>query len=575
MSHRTLLNLTTTVPEAAVRQAPTVALLVQRPPHPRTTPAPRRNVHRWRPGLDAIHTGRFLTNNHGKEALMSSDENKRLVQHVTAESAKGTSQPFVDAVAGNFRHAPIGGTPVSGTYIGIQDSVKRFLTPRTPLMSQFENPPTVGKGNTRLMFVGIGLAGCFLAAACSNATVAAPPVPPPSVSVVEVGAEDVPIYSEYAAQTFARDMVEVRGRVDGYIEERLFQVGSTVNAGELLYVLDLRPYQAEVAKAAGDLAESEANLDFARGQVGLLQAEADLAQSEANRLKARQDVERLQPLVDEDAAPKKDLDNALADLQASEAYVKARTASVQQARLSASTQIDSVNGQAEANRALLQTAELNLEYATIRAPIGGRIGDSLVQVGGLVTLNAAQPLTTIVPLDPIWVRFKVSEAEALAFQRLAAGGSERTVPLQLTLSDGTVHPQEGRFENTLNHVDPRTGTLEVQATFPNPQHTLLPGQFGRVRVRTAEKENAILVPQRAVQELQGLQSVLAIDPENKVVVHGVVTSDRIGDRWIVEQGLKPGDRVIVEGLQKAAPGTVVDPKPYNPSSGQPGTTGGQ
>jgi membrane fusion protein, multidrug efflux system len=433
------------------------------------------------------------------------------------------------------------------------------------------------KVNGKLGFtlVGIAVAACLLGAGCGDSTEAAPSLPPPTVSVVEVTAEDVPIYSEYAAQTFARDMVEVRSRVDGYIEKRLFQVGATVKAGDLLYVLDLRPYQAEVAKARADLAESEADLEFAKGQVALLQAEADLAQAEANLLKAKQDVERLKPLVEQDAAPKQDLDNALAALQANQANVNARKASVEQARLSTSTQIGSVGAQADANRALLQTAQLNLEYASIRAPIAGRIGDSLIQVGGIVTRNATQPLTTIVPLDPIWVRFQVSEAEALLYQRLTTGASTRTAPLQLLLADGTAHPHEGRFENTVNHVDPRTGTLEVQATFPNPEHTLLPGQFGRIRVQSAEKKDAVLVPQKAVQELQGLQSVLAVDQDNKVLVRAVVTSDRIGDRWIVEQGLKPGDRVIVEGVQKAFPGTVVDPKPYQaPPSPEAGAAGG-
>lgn len=415
-------------------------------------------------------------------------------------------------------------------------------------------------------------ATCWLAAGCGNATSAAPSLPPPTVSVIEVTADDVPIYSEYAAQTFARDMVEVRGRVDGYVEKRLFQVGSTVAPGETLYVLDLRPYEAEVAKARADVAESEANLEFAKRQVALVQAEADLAQAEANLLKARQDVERLEPLVKQDAAPKQSLDDALAALQANQANVNARKANVEQTWLATSTQVDSVQAQVEANRALLRTAELNLEYATIRAPIGGRIGDSMIQVGGLVTRTAASPLTTIVPLDPIWVRFQVSEAETLLYQRLATAEKGRSVPLQLILADGTLHPHEGQFENTVNQVDPRTGTLEVQATFPNPQRTLLPGQFGRVRVRSTEKENAILVPQRAVQELQGLQSVLAVDADNKVVMHNVVTSDRVGDRWIIEQGLKPGDRVIVEGLQKARPGSVVDPKPYQPAEAS--ATGG-
>jgi membrane fusion protein (multidrug efflux system) len=409
---------------------------------------------------------------------------------------------------------------------------------------------------------------------CSGESAAAPAEPPPpAVSVVEVRAEDVPVYSEYAAQTFARDMVEVRGRVDGFIEKRYFEVGSNVKAGQLLYVLDARPYKAEVAKARGDLAESEANLDFATRQVALAQAQADLAEAEANLLKAELDVERLRPLVEQDAAPKQSLDDAIAALQAVQATVDARRANVEQVSLSTGTQVDSVQGQVEANRALLETAELNLEYASIRAPITGRIGDSLFQVGGLVTRNAAEPLTTIVPLDPIWVRFQVSEAEAQLYQRLAATGGE-SAPLELALSDGKTYPHAGRFENTVNQVDPRTGTLEVQATFPNPEQTLLPGQFGRIRIQTAEKSGAILVPQRAVVELQGLQSVMAVGPENKVVRHGIETGARIGDRWIVESGLKAGDRVIVEGLQKVQPGVAVDPKPYQPPPVRSGAAGG-
>ncbi len=428
----------------------------------------------------------------------------------------------------------------------------------------------------QLMLAALVIATCWLAAGCGDTTNAnaAPSMPPPTVSVFEVTGQDVPIYTEYAAQTFARDQVEVRGRVDGYVEKRLFQVGSMVQAGEPLYILDVRPYEAEVAKARADVAESEANLEFAKRQVALVQAEADLAQAEANLLKAKQDVARLQPLVKEDAAPKQSLDDALAALQANQANVKARQANVDQNRLSTSTQIQSVQAQVEANRALLRTAELNLEYATIRAPITGRIGDSMIQVGGLVARNAGEPLTTIVPLDPIWVRFQVSEAEALVYQRLATGKSARTTPLELILADGSTYPEQGRFENTVNHVDPRTGTLEVQATFPNPQHTLLPGQFGRVRVRSTEKKNAILVPQRAVQELQGMQSVLGVGPDNKVVAHSVVTGDRIGDRWIIEQGLKPGDRVIVEGLQKARPGSEVTPKLYQEPESGTAPTGG-
>jgi membrane fusion protein (multidrug efflux system) len=408
---------------------------------------------------------------------------------------------------------------------------------------------------------------CAITSACQStpsSTRAAAAMPATGVTVMVAAEEDVPIYSEYAAQTFARDMVEVRGRVDGYIEKRLFQVGSDVSAGQALYELDRRPYQADAAKAKADVAKSEADLEFARKQVALAQAEADLAQAQANLLKAKQDVDRLGPMVKEDAAPQQDLDNATASLQANQANVNAKRAAVEQTRLSTRAQIDTTQAQLEAARALLRTAELNLEYATIVAPVAGRIGDSLIQVGGLVSKTSPQPLTTIVPLDPIWVRFKVSESEYLESQRKHQKTGEQ--PLELVLADNTVYPFPGRVQNTVNQVDSKTGTLELQATFPNPQHTLLPGEFGRIRVTTREQKNAILIPQRAVQELQGLQSVFTVEADNKVVARAIVTGDRVGERWIVLQGLKPGDRVIVEGVQKVRPGATVNPQLAPPPS---------
>jgi membrane fusion protein (multidrug efflux system) len=386
------------------------------------------------------------------------------------------------------------------------------------------------------------------------------PPPAPQVSVIVTSVQNTPVFSEYVGQTFARDMVEVRGRVDGYIEKRLFETGADVLAGQPLYVLDLRPYEADVRKANGDLAQSIANQDFAARQVGLLQAQADLAQAEANLVKARMDVERLQPLVDQKAAPHQDLDNAKAALSAIEANVRAKQASVEQARLSTKAQIETTQGQVESSKANVLTSELNLEYATIRAPISGRIGDSLVQVGGLVTRGSPQPLTTIVPLDVIWVRFKLSEEEYFEYKRGNTLAANLKSGLQLVLSDGKVFPHEGRIEGTVNQIDSRTGTIELQATFPNPEKVLLPGQFGRVRLKTGDRPNVVLVPQRAVQELQGSQSVLTVGSDNKVAVQPVVMGERIGENWIVLQGLKPEERVIVEGLQKAMPGTTVDPK---------------
>ena len=384
--------------------------------------------------------------------------------------------------------------------------------------------------------------------------------PPPLVTVMVVQPRSVAIFSDFAAQTYARNMVDVRSRVTGYVDRWLFQPGAEVAVGEVLYVLDLRPFEAAVEQARGNLQQSEADLDFARKQVSLLQAQASLASAEANLVKAQQDDERLKPLVAADAASQQDLDAAVAALRAAEETVKANKATVEQTALSTKTQIASTEGRVGSNQGALHTAELNLEYGTIRAPIGGRIGDSLVPVGGLVTPTAAQPLTTIVPLDPMWVRFQVTESEYIAWtkrgQQLPAG------QLTLILADGSEFPAKGRVTDMLNQVDPKTGTLELQASFPNARHTLLPGQFGRIRVQVDERKDAIEIPQKAVQQVQSMQAVYTVGPDNKALLRAIVTGNRSGEMWIVEQGLKPGERIIVEGQLKVRPGATVQPQPY-------------
>ena len=389
-----------------------------------------------------------------------------------------------------------------------------------------------------------------------------PPAAATPVVVAEIQPADVPIFAEFAAQTYAKNMVEVRGRVDGYLERWQFQPGSEVRAGDVLYVLDLRPYEASVQQARANLKQGEADLDFARRQVSLLQAQANLASAQANLVKAQQDYERLKPLVAADAASKQDLDAAFAALGAGEAGVRALQASVEQATISTKTQIDSTLAKTESLKAALQTAELNLQYGTIRAPIGGRIGDTLIPVGGLVNPNSAQPLTTIVPLDPIWVRFKVTESEYLSWAKRGQRTLGGDLPLRLILADNSEFPSKGKIADSLNQVDPKTGTLELQASFPNPQHRLLPGQFGRIRVQVDERKNALLVPQRAVQQLQNLQTVYAVGPDNKVQARPVTTAERVGDQWVIDQGLRPGDRVIVEGQLRVRPGALVQPMPY-------------
>jgi membrane fusion protein (multidrug efflux system) len=392
--------------------------------------------------------------------------------------------------------------------------------------------------------------------------------PPPGVLITEVTASDVQIYSEYPAQTYARNTVDVRGRVEGYIEKWLFRPGQEVHSGDALYILDTRPSEAAVEQAKGNLAQSEADLEFARKQVALLQAEANLAVSHANLLKAQQDYDRLTPLVQQDAAARQELDAAVAVLHSAEANIKSSEANVEQTRLSTRTQIDSMQGKVEALRGALRTATLNLEYGTIRAPISGLIGDTLVPVGGLVTPTSQQPLSTIVPLDPIWIRFKVTEPEYLAFKKR---GTLTQSFLTLVLADNSDFPSKGRVENTVNQVDPKTGTLELQAMFPNPLHTLLPGQFGKVRLETQLRKNVVLVPQRAVQQLQSMQTVYTVGPANKVELRPITTAERTGESWIVTNGLKPGDRVIVEGQLRVRPGMAVSPSPFHGDSNKRGS----
>lgn len=424
------------------------------------------------------------------------------------------------------------------------------------------------------LFLFLALVPWILISGCSSeARTQGPTGPPagPPVLVTEVRAADVPIYSEYSAQTYARDTVDVRARVDGYVEKWLFRPGQEVRSGDTLYILDTRPYEASLAQAKGNLDQSEADLDFAQKQVTLLQAEANLSVAQANLVKAQQDVDRLEPLVKADAASKQELDAAVAALGAGKATVRANQANVDQARLSTRTQIASTQGKVEALRGAVRIAQLNLDYATIKAPISGLAGDTQVPVGGLVNAASPQPLTTIVPLDPIWVRFKVTETEYLLFKKR---GNLTRSELALVLADGSEFPQRGRVENTVNQVDPKTGTLELQARFPNPHHVILPGQFGKVGIETNLRKDAILVPQRAVQQLQSMQTILVVDPDNKAQLRTITTSDRVGDAWVVEQGLKPGDRVIVEGQLRVRPGMAVSPSPYKEPVGRSGKQGG-
>jgi membrane fusion protein, multidrug efflux system len=406
-------------------------------------------------------------------------------------------------------------------------------------------------------------AGCSeVKSASTQETPSAPAVP---VTVIQVNPRTIPIYNEYTGNTDATETAEIRARVDGYIDQRLFDAGQLVKADQLLYVLDQRTYNADLQKAKATVAKAEADLQFAKEGVEVLRAESRLAQSRAALVKADQDVARYRPLVKQEAAPQIDLDTSLAQQQVLREEVNARKAELTQTKLQQRTQIALAAAELEFARATQRLAELNLNYTEIKAPVNGRIGESNIFVGGLATANSTQPLTLLSPLDPIQVKVRLGERDYLAYVQKATTETERgrraaDLGFQLLLGDGSTYRYPGRFRSADRAIDPQTGTLEITLDFPNPDFTLLPGTFSRVRVQTGEKSGVFLVPQRAIRELQGVRTLYLVDNEDKVVARTVTAGDRIGGLWAIEKGLEAGDRVIVEGLQRVQPGGKVQYK---------------
>ena len=341
--------------------------------------------------------------------------------------------------------------------------------------------------------------------------------PPPAVVVAPVLQKTVPIYTEYVARTEARETVEIRARVGGYLEKIFFNEGTKVKAGQPLFLIDQRPYKATLKDAQGQLAQAEAAL-----------------------WKAQQDVERYRPLVAQDAAPQQDLDKA-------EAEAKVSTASIVKAK------------------AAIDQAELDLKFTEIKAPITGIIGKEEVTVGNLVTKDQTL-LTTMSSWDPMRAVFSLSENDYLLLSKRypdksREGSSAKQERIfELVMADNSIYPFTGTLSFVDRALDPTTGTLNIYASFPNPDSLLRPGLFGRIRVILKEEPNALLVPQRAVQEMQGVQTVLVVGPENKVALRTVTLGPRYEDFFIVTKGVKAGELIVVEGLQKAIPGQKVTPE---------------
>jgi membrane fusion protein (multidrug efflux system) len=373
-----------------------------------------------------------------------------------------------------------------------------------------------GEGDfPKLIRVGVGLF-LFLTAACGRQEAPAPPPPPPPAVVVSpVPAATVPLYREYVARTEARETVAIRSRVDGFIEKVLFEEGGQVKAGQLLFVIDQRPFSAALQEARGSLAQAQASLS-----------------------KAKRDVARLQPLVAEFAAPQVDLDSA-------ESAVEFSLASIERAK------------------AAIAIAELNLKFSEIRAPITGVIGKQEVTVGNLVSREQTI-LTSISSWDPMRTVFSLSEGDYLRLGQQRRDDNpfiprKNAAPFELIMADGSFYPHRGSLSFLDRTLDLTTGTLSIYVSFPNPDRLLRPGLFGRVRVMVEAKPDTLLVPQRSVQVIQGVSSVLVVDSDGRVAQRVVTLGERFKDFFIVTEGLKPGERVVVEGVQKAIPGRKVRP----------------
>jgi RND family efflux transporter MFP subunit len=360
----------------------------------------------------------------------------------------------------------------------------------------------------------IGIACMLVAFGCTHGAPPAPP--PPEVLVTTVLQKDVPIQAEAVGTTVGFVNAQVMPRVQGYLLKQDYQDGAHVKEGQLLFEIDDRPYKAALDQALGDLAKEQATL-------------------RKNQL----DVARDTPLVPKGAMSKQELDNAVQATHASEALVQAAQAAVDNARL-------------------------NLDWTRIYSPIDGIAGIAPVQVGNLVTPSTL--LTTVSQVDPMKVTFPITERQYLRFadqikEHQAKGRAADEPELQLILADGSTYPRPGRLYVTDREVDQQTGTILVQALFPNPDAILRPGLYAKVRAPTETARGALLVPAQAVQETQGAYQVAVVGPDDKVALRTVKAGEQVDGLWVITDGLKPGERVVTEGLQKVKDGIVVRPKP--------------
>lgn len=368
------------------------------------------------------------------------------------------------------------------------------------------------------------LSGLVLTSACSSEK-AKPTPPPPGVTTTPVVQKDVPIYQEWVGNMTGNIDADIRPKVEGFLLNRLYTEGSFVKKGEPLFQLDRRQSQASVEQAQGQLD---------RAQAALAQAQID--------------VNRYTPLVAQKAISQAELDKANSMKRASEAEVAGA-------------------------QAVLDNAKLNQGWTTVASPISGIAGIAKVGIGDLMTPNTV--MATVSDVDPIYIDFSITEQDYLRFVRDKNNASrDAGRNLELILSDGTVFPHRGHALLVNRAVDERTGTIQVRAEFPNPGNVLRPGQYGRVRAVTEQRKNALVVPQRAIAELQGIYQVGVVGADNTVTIRVVKLGPQFADMWVVDSGLEPGDKVIVDGLQRLRDGMTVAPTPFKATQADAAARGG-
>jgi RND family efflux transporter MFP subunit len=382
------------------------------------------------------------------------------------------------------------------------------------------------------------------------------PPPPPEVQVAAVEQRDLPINRQWIGTLNGLVNAAINAEVTGYLLRQDYAEGSFVHQGQLLFEIDPRPFQAAVDQAAGQLAQARAQVTQA--QAVLAQSQAQLVSAEANQRKSQLDEEKYKPLFEDKAVTRQDLDNSVQTNQSNVAQVAAAKAQVETSK----AQIEAAAAAVKAAEANLETAKVNLGFTRLTSLIDGIAGAATVQVGNLVS-PSSPAVTTVSTLDPVKAVFTVSEQEYLS---LARADALHHLQLKLILADGTTHPKDGRFSFADRQVDPSTGAIQMTALFANPGNILRPGQYAMVRAVTGEDKGALLVPQPAVTELQGGYEVVVVGGDNRVATRQVQVGERVGTMWVIASGLKPGDRVVVEGQQKVRSGMRVQPTPYHAAS---------